>query len=249
MPDPRLNEIDLLAYADGQLDEYRRLHVETILSADPAAAAGLMGDLARRTALGLALRERKAEPSLELKTRLLARRGNYALGRAPMALAAAVCAAVLAGLGGVGISRIATSPDTKGVVEDAFQSREATLARIRMTSQVETPHIALSELRNAVRIRLPSLPSGWSVLDVQVFPSDAGPSVQLLIDTGDAGRVFLFASREDEGEGAGAPVLIRYDGETVAFWEVEGQSFTLISEGPRHELRTMAFDLANNRLL
>jgi anti-sigma factor RsiW len=248
MHDARISEIDLMAYLDGQLDDRRRLDVETALSVDPPAAAGLMSDFARRTALRLALSEPAVAPSAALEDRLSALGRRAGRGRVILGLAAALSAMALVGLAAVGVPRFAAAAGSAAVVEDALQSREATLVRTRMDSQVETPRLAVGEIRSAVSIRLPTLPVGWTVLDVQVFPSDGGPSVQLLIDTGRAGPVFLFASRQEGGD-SDAPVLIRRAGETIALWEVQGQSFALMGAAPRESLRAMAIDLADNRLL
>jgi anti-sigma factor RsiW len=248
MDDREITEIDLIAYVDGQLDEPCRLAVETALANDPPAAADMMSDLARRTALRLAIAARPTSPSVELASIARRRKSYLDRSRTRWTIAAALTAAVLVGFGSFGAFRMVAETETETVLEDALQSRAATLVRTSMVSQVETPGIAVNEIRQAVRIRLPAPPKGWKVLDVQIFPADSGPSVQLLIDTGAAGRVFLFASREGSEQGA-APVLIRYDGDTVAFWEVDGQSFTLSGNARNDELHAMAVDLSNNRFL
>lgn len=248
MPETPISEIDRMAYIDGQLDDQRRLDVEGALSRDPPAAAQVMSDLARRTALRIGLRSLGGAPSVALRARL---DDAVVPSRHPARrmLAAGVVGALVLGVAVAGAARWITNAGPSSVADDAIQSRQATLLRTRMDSQVETPRLAIREIRTAVRVRLPTLPAGWTLLDVQVFPSDAGPAVQLMIDAGDQGRVFLFASRDVGDSGPDAPVLIRRQGETVAVWEVEGHAFALIGDTPRQTLRAMAIDLADNRFL
>lgn len=249
MREPEITEIDRMAYIDGQLDDHRRLDVETALAADPSAAAALMDDLANRTALRISLAQLKIEPSPAL-----AALANASSRSAPMnwrrlaALASALAAAVLLGLADDAWRAKAQFPGDPEYLDDAVQSREASLVRTSMTSRPQAPWMRPVDIRTAIRIRLPVLPQGWRLIDVQVYPSDEGPSAQLLIDTGGDGQVSLFSSRTG-GDDTFQPVLVDRMGETLAFWEIDGQSFVLIGDQSRTSLHAMALDLSDNRLL
>lgn len=249
MREAEITEIDRMAYIDGQLDDHRRLDVETALAADPPAAAALMGDLADRTALKISLVHIHVEPSARLTTLANANPRNTSRNwRRLTALASALTAAVLLGVANDPWRMMARVPRDPAYLDDAVQSREASLVRNAMASRPEISWMQPVDIRTAIRIRLPVLPQGWRLVDVQVYPSDEGPSAQLLIDTGDRGQVSLFSSRTD-GDKTFQPVLVDRLGETMAFWEINGQSFVLIGDQSRTSLRAMALDLSDNRLL
>lgn len=247
MPDRPIEEQDLLAFVDDQIDDHRRLEIEAWLAERPAEAARVMRDLRDRTALRLALSARQPLPSPALMALVRQPTPRRLLPwRRVAALAAVLVAAAVLGI---------TSDQTFGpplgdpdYLDDAVQSHEASLIRAGMTSRPETPWMAPGDIRTAIRIRLPVLPPGWQLIDVQVFPSDDGPSAQLLIQAENAGALSLFSSRT-EGDGVVPPVVVRRDGETLVYWEIEGQSFVLIGDLPRERLRDMALDLSDNRLL
>lgn len=249
MPDDQITEIDRMAYIDGQLDDPRRLDVETSLSNDPPAAAEMMGDLAQRTALRMAMARLPAAASPELATLAgSARRPRPWRTRRFAAVAAALVTAMLLGVADDAWRVKAQIPGEPDYLDDAVQSREASLIRTAMASRPRTPWMRPNDIRTAIRIRLPVLPANWRLLDVQVYPSDGGPSAQLLIDTGGGRQISLFSSRI-EGDRALEPVVVDRQGETMAFWEVDGQSFVLIGDLSRTTMRDMALDLSDNRLL
>lgn len=248
--EPEITEIDRMAYIDSQLDDPRRLDVETSLAADPPAAAAMMGDLAQRTALRMSLARLPVELSPELTSLASSEpRSRVWRGKRVAGLAAVLGLAMLLGVADDAWrveGRISGPP---AYLDDAVQSREASLIRTSMASRPTTPWMNPNDIRRAIRIRLPLMPSNWRLIDVQVYPSDEGPSAQLLIDTGDGRQLSLFSSRIND-EGALKPVVVdRRQGETLAFWEIDGQSFVLIGDLPRAEMREMALDLADNRLL
>ncbi|MBX9617045.1 MAG: hypothetical protein K2X25_15740 [Caulobacteraceae bacterium] len=249
MSDRPIEEQDLLAFVDDQVDDLRRLEIEAWLAERPTEAARVMRDLRDRTALRLVLSDRPPAPSPAL-TALLRRLPSRRLmpWRRVAAVAAVIATAAVLGL---------TSPQPFGRIlpggdpaylDDAVQSHEASLVRAGMTSRPQTPWMAPGDIRTAIRIRLPLLPPDWRLIDVQVFPSDDGPSAQLLIDAGENGELSLFSSRTD-GDGVVQPVVVRREGETLAFWEIGGQSFVLIGDLSRERLHAVAMDLSDNRLL
>jgi anti-sigma factor RsiW len=249
MDDDRITELDLMAFVDDQVDDLQRREIEAWLAGHPAEAARVMRDLSDRTALRLAFAQTAAPPSPTLAA--LATQG-FAVSSLPWqrrvpALAAMLAMAALLGFAGSPPygGPLTRAPD---YLDDAVQSHEASLVRAAMATRPPTPWMQPGDIRTAIRIRLPVLPADWRLIDVEVFPSDDGPSAQLLIDAGEAGEVSLFSSRT-RGDGTVHPVVIRQDGETVAFWEIDGQSFVLIGDVSRARLHAMAVDLSDNRLL
>jgi anti-sigma factor RsiW len=248
MTDTEITEIDRMAYIDGQLDDPRRLDVETSLSTDPAGAAGMMADLAHRTALRMSLGGPTPRPSPALEDLIAATqpRPRWRASRWA-ALAATLAAAALLSVGG-DAWRLASRVGGPNYLDDAVQSRQASLVRTSMASRPSVPWMKPNDISTAIRIRLPVMPAEWRLVDVQVFPSDEGPSAQLLIDPGDGRQVTLFSSRIN-GAATRQPVVVDRLGETMAFWEVNGQSFVLMGEQSRADLHEMAVDLADNHLL
>ena len=78
---------------------------------------------------------------------------------------------------------------------DAIMAHRTTLIRTAMHSQPEVPSYDPAEIRTATAIVMPSLPGGWEVANVQIFPSTFGPSVEIVIRTEALGTASLFAVR------------------------------------------------------
>lgn len=249
MHDAKITEIDRMAYIDGQLDDPRRLDIETSLSADPPAAAAMMGDLAQKTALRMSLVQLPAAASPEL-TALASSTPQPRVWRTRRfaAVAAALVTALLLGVADDALRVRAPVLGEPDYLDDAVQSREASLVRTSMASRPKTPWMRPNDISTSIRIRLPVMPTNWRLADVQVYPSDDGPSAQLLIDTGDGRQISLFSSRIDDKR-ALDPVVVDRQGETMAFWEIDGQSFVLIGDLSRTTIRDMAVDLSDNQLL
>src|ERR671911_228693 len=201
MSDP-ITEADLLAYVDDQLGAVRRIEVEDYLAHNPTAAMLVMADLKDRDALRLSFAANLPRPPgamLQAAGRLERALGWRALGLRLRRIAAMVA---LIGFGwfahaqiGLGISDSEASPKPPTFVEDALHSHETALLRARMVSQPEAADYDPAEILAETGIQLPSLPGEWRVLDAQVFPSRGGHSVEIAIDTGDLGRMSLFAAR------------------------------------------------------
>jgi hypothetical protein len=176
-------------------------------------------------------------------------------GRGLVAVAVAVVALVAAGSGFMGWSaaihrdrdgwRELDGDDPPDYVEDAAESRQAARLREKMTSQIETPGLDASEIRRALNLSLPKMPATWRVRDVQVFPTDDGPSVTLVVDTPSGGRLELFAVRANAWRGA-RPELARRGHETVAFWERGPAAYVLSGSHSQIELLADASVLARS---
>ena len=128
-------------------------------------------------------------------------------------------------------------------IEEAEASYDATRARHRMASQVETPQLDRAELASATGIDLPPVPRGWMLRDVQVYPSDHGPAVALVMETGEGESVSLFATRA-ETPAERLPLLETREGRSLAYWENGPFAYALASELEAQRLLSLASQLA-----
>jgi anti-sigma factor RsiW len=130
--------------------------------------------------------------------------------------------------------------------EETLEARRVALLRQAMVSQVETPDLDPKDIRTATRIRIPVLPHGWQIADVQLFPSDFGPAVQVSIRSAQGGSLFLFATHADTGA-PGQPKVNRIGGTDLVAWSAGGNTYVLAGARLRGRLIDMADDLADNR--
>lgn len=235
------SEID--AYLDGELDLERQLAVEDHLARRPEAAARFMADVRTRTALRLVAASDGAIP-VRMRasgTRLARRLGTRTRVRLAHALAGMAAGAALASL----LPLVVGSPanDRPSYVEDAVTSYETGLLRASMVSQIESPTLDAAEIKASTRISVPPLPEGWTITDVQVFPSDEGPSVQIMIDTDDHHPISLFAVHAPS-TAPGSPAAVRHGTTSVAFWQADGVSYALTGTDSPEALDRSAESLA-----
>lgn len=220
MTAPSDQEID--AYVDGQLDTEGRFAVEEYLRVHPDAAARVMGDLGRRSALQLLagnsdpLPERFAEEFWSVKpiVRPKWRRWMPVAGVSATGIAAAFML-MLQG--------------PPGYVDDALASHLVSGIRAEMVSQVETPKFDAREIHRATNISVPHVPAGWRVTDVQLFPTDSGPALVMALKTKDGDHLSLFATRQRNGASE-RPDAIREGEHSVAYWRHGETSYALVGD-------------------
>lgn len=229
--DPRLqvSDVELSRYAEGGLPPDRRRAVEGLLACNPDLAAQVMA----RMHMG---------------------GGSQPPRRRRGLAAAALVLGLVAGLGsGAGLAAAARQDhdgwremdggDPPAYLEDAAESREASRLREGMASQVETPRLDAGEIRRTLRVPLPRLPPDWRVLDVQVFPTDDGPSVNVVVVTPRGRRLELFAVRTRTASGSRPEVAVR-GRESVAFWERGEAAYVLAGPQSPQDLLSEASALA-----
>lgn len=161
-------------------------------------------------------------------------------------MAAGIVAAVALGVGKLNMGVAPTVQAMPVFIEEALMSHKTALVRSHMKSQPEIPHFDPADVRSATHINVPVLPAGWRVLDVQLFPSDYGPSLQLVIDAGERAPVSLFAARAVTGLPE-TPRTQVVDGETIAYWARKGTVYVLTGVESQDFLQKHAADLANNQ--
>lgn len=226
-----INQSDLQAYVAGELPERRRREVEGFLAANP--------DLAARTMTALHM-------SGTARRRPRARGWIAAMFGVAVLASVGSGAAVWAAGGGRDLDgwRELDGDNPPDYVEDAAESRQATRLRETMASQVETTQLDAREIHRALDLPLPRLPATWKVRDVQVFPTDDGPSVNLVLDT-ERGRVELFAVKVRSGT-TERPEVARRGRELAAFWERGDAAYVLSGPQSLSDLLSDASTLARS---
>lgn len=133
-------------------------------------------------------------------------------------------------------------------VDEAVASHKVLMLRDEMRSQLETQDLESAEIHRATGIAMPLLPASWRVRDVQVFPSDSGPSVQLVIQTPHLGRFAMVVMKRTDTPAEGTPLLERRKDEQIAYWEQDGIAIGLVGRTSAADLLLLASELANSNL-
>ncbi|MBB5715213.1 anti-sigma factor family protein [Sphingomonas aerophila] len=245
-----ITDAELQAFIDDQLDTEGRIDVLTHLLDDAPSCRRTLLDLRSREVMR-ALAERAALPSdrLVLLAKRLQRRAEPRRAgwrHAAIAGTAAMLAAWPLALAVMPSSPRPGRPTLPSYYEEALEARRVALLRQAMVSQVETPDLDPKDIRTATRIRIPVLPHGWQIADVQLFPSDFGPAVQVSIRSAQGGSLFLFATHADTGA-PGQPKVNRIGGTDLVAWSAGGNTYVLAGARLRGRLIDMADDLADNR--
>ncbi|OJF92254.1 anti-sigma factor family protein [Pararhizobium antarcticum] len=249
-PDPIL-ESDLDAYVDNRLAPGARIRVESHLSKNPAEAARIMADLEIRSTLRIAIGEHDAPHRAE--TREAARRleSNLSMRRTWATLQRIAAIGILVTTGWVASSQIGpfnatavnASVHAPAYVEEAIRAHNTSLLRASMTSQREAPGYDAEDIRAATAIVMPKLPGNWKVADVQIFPSDFGPSVEMAIAVEGGGQLSLFAVRPGFFAVENVTDVNLSDAE-AAYWQIGEVAYALVSSVPDATLAAEARDLS-----
>jgi anti-sigma factor RsiW len=247
-----VREDELQAYIDGQLDSVRHAEVGRHIEQDPELAARIMTDLRIRDELRLVLGspDDRRDGPVPIRT---ARRADR-FPRLATRLAG-IAAAGLVAVGGWVASdewdlrndgrAEARTPDFP--VDEAVMSHKTALVRAKIYLD-DRPRLNAAEVGRETKITLPRLPASWRVLDVQLFPSDVGPSMQVTLDTeGPGPPISLFAVRA-RTTAPQQPETVARDGETVAYWQEGDLAFALTGREPAAAMDAAAEDLADNAL-
>ncbi len=246
-----ITEADLHAYVDDQLTSMRRILVEAYLSQHPKLAARVMADLRGRDELRLAMSE--SSPVIKLASYDAARRLERAMRRdiyfAKARRFAAVIALVAFGwfahieFVSMGSWNGAAASAMPAYVDEAARAHRTAILRASMHSQTVQPHFDREEIRAATSIVMPSLPQEWEVLDVQIFPSSGGPSVEVSVQAGELGRLSLFAVQLRRF--AVMPATVTSSDEmTAAYWQIGDTAYALVGAANGKALNEAAINLA-----
>jgi anti-sigma factor RsiW len=218
MNTPPIEELDLHAYVDNQLDAVRRAEVEAFLAAHPEACEQEQALRTQNRMLHEVYDSVLNEPVPERLTKRL--RG----ARYPLALAAGIAAltvGLVAGWFAHGLMMPATGP--------GIFAEQALRAHILYVSEkrhpVEVPAEQMAHLvtwlsrRLDVPIRAPDLQrEGFALLGGRLLPGAEGPLAQLMYETPDGERLTLTVRRAaSETAGTGFRML-EQNGQSVFYW-------------------------------
>ncbi|GHC77616.1 anti-sigma factor family protein [Limoniibacter endophyticus] len=251
-----ITEHDLDSYVDEQLTADRRIEVEAYLSMHPETAARVMADLRMRDELRLSLadgafglgnvsRFATMDAARKLERGLQAGRWFQVFQRA-----AAVAVFVGTGwvahgaFGPLSVTSVNASSLTPPYVADAIQAHRTTLVRASMNSQISTQDYDAVEIRSATGILMPKLPAEWRVQDVQVYPSQFGPSVEIAVDAEGLGPMSLFAVRPGSFDVVGVTLDSGKD-TSAAYWQIGEVAYALVGKTGVNELDHAAATLAD----
>ena len=132
-------------------------------------------------------------------------------------------------------------------IDEGEASYSASLARLAMRSQIESAMLDRAEIRRSVGLEVPSIPPGWRVIDVQVYPSDSGNSVSLLLLTERQERVVLYAQRAETPAEAN-PLSEDREGRSLAYWEIGPFAYALTGELNPERILLLASEMASTSL-
>ncbi len=141
----------------------------------------------------------------------------------------AAAIALLVGCGWVARDQLGAAQASSRFVDEAAASYQTSLMRAPMRSQLESPRLDRQELARWTGLTLPTIPAGWRVRDVQVYPGDASPSVEIALTTSAGESLSLFASQA-ETPADGQPLLEKRHGRSIAYWEVGSTAYAVIGE-------------------
>ena len=240
-----VSEVELQAYVDGQLDDARRIEVEDFLARHPEAAAEVMASLRTMDALRLHAQTRE-EPSARLvagATRLEQGLKRQVWRRTVLRLTGLAAAVTV---GWIVVSAVQpfgsanrSEAATLAFVDEALDARRAQTLRQRMASQVETASYDPAELHSETRLAMPLLPSGWKVMDVQIYPWDEGYSITVTAHAGDLGTVTLFAAPRLDKEPQTMRTLVVGEA-TATIWQSGGLAYALVGHASENQLHEAA---------
>jgi len=245
-----VTDMDLDAYVDNQLDAAGRLRVEKHLAKSPGAAVRVMADLSIRSSLKLAMCSKEEHASSD--TREAARRLSSSLSDRQMwnSVRKVAAVALLVSFGwlahtSIGPTEVNASVHPPAFVEQAIRAHQTTLVRSGMLSQPEVQAYDRDEIRAATAITMPELPGDWKVVDVQVFPSEFGPSIEAAVTTGEGTRISLFASRPG-GFAVESVKNLDLANAEAAWWQIGEIAYAVVSSTPDIGLTDEAETLKNS---
>ena len=128
-------------------------------------------------------------------------------------------------------------------IDEANASYSASLTRQAMRSQIESTLLDRAEIGRSLGIVLPGIPRSWNIADVQVYPSDDGNSVALVLLTDRHERVLLYAQRAETPAEA-VPLSERRSNRTLAYWEIGPFAYALTGELQPERMLLLASKLA-----
>lgn len=247
-----VSEQDLNAYVDGQLGAERCIDVERFLAENPAMAARVMADMFIRDAARLSRHRQPIDWAVTSRVSAAARRLERRLGWLWW-LRGTVNAATAAAYITVGVwcgmqlwpSSITPGeamPPAPSFVTDAARAHRVSLIRLGMISQDKDTSYDTHEILEHTSLLVPGIPAHWRLLDVQVYPSNSGASLEMLTAVPDGRALSIFTVRSP-GIGRSLPRSIQNEGSASLWWYDAGVAHAVTGSFSLQELRALAEQL------
>lgn len=239
MPIDKVDDMEIEAYIDGELDLTRRLAVEDHLSRNPDLAAKVMADFRNRSALrlltGTDIRFSRSLADAVEKIRKESRSFWHRPALGLVAAAAIMFTSVI----------LLKRDDPPPAYINLAVASHRTLAE-RISFGANNP---ISERAHALllasRIAVPRLPSDWRVTDVELLDAAAGPAMLIAVKTTDGHHLSILAIRE-RSSAPRDPDTVRNGSQSVAYWRKGDFSYALTGEGDPDQIDATADALANS---
>ncbi len=248
MDGKRVNELDLLAYADGLLDDepLRKAAVEAALAADPEALARAEAFRAQTEALRAAYGWRLAEPVPERLSAVLERPQQWRPGAALRA-AALVMLTLGAGTAGWMIGREDHDSAERAAARLAEQSvdrfvasRDGEAATRQLASADTGERLDLLTGDVSFRLETPDLSAaGYALAGKEVVTADGGRIVRLDYAARDGRSFSLFLAPRQQERQDGIAQAER-GGVSMAYWLDGPLASTVVARMPPDETRGLA---------
>lgn len=242
-PNP-LREHELHAYADGQLDEFRKRAVQQEIERDPAKRRQV--DMIRRqkALLRHAYSQEGMPPGLCHLIHEYQSRTRYA----PLKLAASFMVGTL--LGAVLMAQWPTSPPAPAAEALAKFPQRAAVAHAVYSPEVRHPvEVAANERDHLVMwlskrldkpIQIPEFSAqGFGFVGGRLLPGDQGPTAQFMFQDGGNRRVTLYVAPR-LGGGEGTAQYVKSGAIGTIYWFKQNSAYALSGELPQLELDTIA---------
>lgn len=244
-----IEELDLLAYADGLLDPARREEVEAHLHHDADAAMRVAEYLAQNQAIRAAYGSVAAEPVPARLLAALEQQPAHARWRRPMRLTAFAASLAAAGfLGWMANAPRGSAPEPSDALVEASMalhsdwSPRPEAAAGNADGSLLLPKAIAAEQEGDVALHIPPpdlSPLGLRLVGMRGTEGKGVPGVQLIYGDGQGERVSLFLL---PGGGGGTPAIGWESGERgqLAFWREGPITFALIGEHIDRSAETVA---------
>jgi anti-sigma factor RsiW len=148
-----------------------------------------------------------------------------------------------AGFGPLTVSKVVAATPPPAYVSDAIMAHKTSSVRAGMASQPQTRSYDPAEIRASTGIVIPTMPDKWSVRDVQLFPSNFGPSVEMEVRSDNLGPVSLFAVRPGTFDVV-KPKAVRVNDTSAAYFQIGDVAYALVSDAATADLENAAISLA-----
>lgn len=239
MPVDKVDDMEIEAYLDGELDLARRLAVEDHLSHNPVLAAKAMADFRNRSALQLLTgADVTLSRSLASTVEKVRKERRSFWHRPALGLVAIVAVALTS------LTMLGRHKPPPAYIDLAVTSHRILADRISLAANnpiSERAHVLLL----ASRVAVPRLPADWRVTDIELLDAVAGPAMLIAVKTTEGHQLSILAIRE-RTSAPRDPDTVQNGSQSVAYWCKDDFSYALTGEGDPDQIDATADALADS---